>query len=546
MELFKIHHLTYSYPGQKQEALKDISLTIREGEFILLTGPSGGGKTTLARFLGGFIPEFYGGSIKGEVHFRNESMFERDHRKIRQSIGMVFQDPEKQIIMSEVERDLALGLENLGIENSLMNRRVIETLHYLGLMHLRNRMTSELSSGEKQKVAIGSILAMLPHILILDEPTSQLDPLAAKEIFEILRRLNREHGFTIILIEQRLEECLALAGRVIMLSDGRIVADENPKEFAAKVFAEYEELLPVIPRLFCRLKEKEIPLTVAEARPQILKGSWKENIAQRQKENSVSSSPLIEIKNLSFSYQQDNVPIIENLNCSFEEGRLVAILGENGAGKSTLLKLLAGLLQPSYGKILFAGKDVSLLSIKERAQRIAYLSQNPSDYLFNETVEDELLFTMKNLDMNFDENTITQMLSELSIGHHRRHYPRDLSAGERQRAALASILVAQPRVLILDEPTRGLDGSLKRKLGELFKQLQQQKKTAILLVTQDVEFTANYADQIILFSQGKIVDQGQPEQILDGNLFYSTAINRMFRGVVNNVINLKHAEALLR
>ena len=547
MEIFKIHHLTYSYPGQTREALTDISLNIREGKFVLLTGPSGGGKTTLARILGGFIPDFYGGTIQGDVLFEDQSICDRDRREIRKSIGMVFQDPEKQIIMGEVERDLALGLENLGLDPALMNRRVIETLNYMGLTALRHRATAQLSSGEKQKVAIGSILSMLPHILILDEPLSQLDPIATQEILEIVGRLNRDHGFTIIMIEQRVEECLTLASRVIMLEEGKVIIDESPRNFVQKAFAKHKNILPEIPQLFCRLNSEEIPLNVAEARPHILSRGLKNNSSPFFPEEKKKSSPLIEVKNLSFAYPASSAPIIENLQCAFGADEFTVILGENGAGKSTLLKLLAGVVRPTWGNIRFAGEDYLRLNTQTRAQKMGYLSQNPDDYLFHETVREELLFTLKNLKMDLDENAVLDLLRELDIERYRDSYPRDLSAGERQRVALASVLIAQPQVVFLDEPTRGLDRELKLTLGEFLKNFQRRRKATIVLISQDVEFAANYAERVILFSQGRIVVDGVPQTVLNGNLFYSTQINKMFRGIVDGVINLQQAqEALLK
>lgn len=271
MKIFQINNLTYFYPERSRPALEDISLEIGEGEFVLLAGPSGSGKSTLARILSGLIPEFYGGKILGEVDFKGENIFLADKKDLRRDVGIVFQDPEKQIVVGHVEREIAFGLENLGADNSLMIRRVNEVLSFLGMIPLRDRLTDTLSSGQKQKTAIGAILAMRPKVLILDEPTSQLDPVAGQEIFHILQRLNREYGLTVILIEQRLEECLPLVDRVIFMEQGKIVFDDHPRDFAQQARDGHAQYLPVIPRLFSSNGHKDIPLTVRDARPLVQK-----------------------------------------------------------------------------------------------------------------------------------------------------------------------------------------------------------------------------------------------------------------------------------
>ncbi len=544
MALFKIDHLSYRYPGGKAAALSDVNLDIVEGECVLLIGPSGGGKTTLARFLSGFIPEFYGGRIQGEIFFQGRSLFQTAPKDIRAQIGMVFQDPEKQIIMGEVERDLVLGLENLGLSANLMQRRLTEILNFLGLTELRHRRTFELSSGEKQKVAIGSILAMLPRVLILDEPTSQLDPARAQECMAIIERLQREQGFTIILIEQRLEHCLPFADRVVLLDQGKIIFNEKPTHFPPCALEQYEDFIPLIPRLFAQSDQKDVPLTVSQGRDvlrNILKGK---EVLTSDSQTFKNSTPFLKLEQIHFIYPAGIAPVLEEIQLNVSRQEAVVILGENGAGKSTLLKLIAGVFKPTRGKILFEGKNINALTSGKRAQKIAYLSQNPNDYLFNDTLEEELLFTMKHLGIN-DEERIASILDSLEMGRYRHFYPRDLSAGERQRAALASILVAHPELLLLDEPTRGMDGRLKKELLLLLRNLMNQYGMSVVLITQDVEFAADFADRVILLSQGKIIEEGSPRQVLSGNLFYSTAVNKLFRGMVEGVVHFEEAKKLL-
>lgn len=547
MELFTLRQLTYWYPQASRPALNSLTLNIGEGEFVLVVGPSGGGKSSLARTLCGLIPEFYGGRIEGEALFRRQSLLTMDRKILRQTVGMVFQDPEKQIIMGHVERDLVLGLENLGLHPTMMRRRLTETLNYLGLSALRDRATHELSSGEKQKVAIGSILAMMPSVLIFDEPTSQLDPSASAEMFSIIQRLHQEHGFTILLIEQRLDHCLALADRVVLMNDGEILIDEGPNAFTQKALEHYHDFVPVISRLFAARGSERIPLTVSQGR-HLLQGKepMKMNTNTASANSRPPTTPLLSLHDVRFSYESYLPSSFALKGISFDlfRGECLALLGENGAGKSTLLNIIAGVLQPHSGRLLLERQDLRRLNGQQRAKHIAYLSQNPNDYLFHDTVEEELQYTLNNLGIH-DAAAIDSTLHALDLHPHRHTYPRDLSAGERQRVALASVLVAAPQILLLDEPTRGMDGTLKRKLAASIQRFGQQNNTATILVTQDVEFVAEVADRVMLLSEGTIVAEGNPQQVLSGNLFFSTQMSRLFRGIDDTVVTLKQAEEAL-
>ena len=568
--LFKIEQLSYFYPEQEREALNAISLTVHEGEFVLIVGPSGGGKSTLARVLSGFIPEFYGGRLQGQVFFQGHSLIEHNQKEWRKKIGFVFQDPERQIIRGVVENDLAFGLENLGLSSELMKRRINETLNFLNLYSLRERACHELSGGEKQKVALGSILAMMPRVLVLDEPTSQLDPAASQEMVGILGNLHREHGLTIILIEQKIEPYLHLADRIIFLEEGKIVLDEKPREFLRQTKVRYPQYTPSMVRLADRAENP--PLNVPEARsylrskilnpfssppayggtdfPPPSVGSLpagQAGVRQGEKVRGNPEIPLLNVEGVFFSYEMSSFKkeTLSEINFQVHPQEFFGVLGENGAGKSTLLKIMAGFLKPLKGKVILHGQDVHTLEVKKKALQIAYLSQNPNDYLFNDTVEGELKFTMDNLGLK-DLKITDEILEALGLTHLRFRYPRDLSAGQRQRAALASVLVAEPRLILLDEPTRGLDHHLRNELGILLKKWIVKKNLTVICVTQDVEFAAEFADRILLLSEGKIMQQGTPQEVLDGNLFYSTAINRIFRGIVDGVVNVRQAEIFLK
>jgi len=464
MELYKIKDLTYYYPEQSSPSLKISDLTINDGEFILIMGPSGCGKSTLARTLSGFIPHFFGGNLKGSILFKDQSLFSLNPIDLRKNIGMVFQDPEKQIVMANVKNDLVFGLENLGLEQTSIKDRINEITNLLEIKDLLSKSSRELSSGQKQKIAIASILAMKPKVLILDEPTSQLDPSSSKEIFSILRKLNKDHGYTIILIEQNVDSCFDFADRVIFVDRGEIIEKTNPVSIKEKLSSKYKSFFP-------------------------LKVSDSEFCTSNNLSNKTTDT-LVKLENINFNYK--NGFSLNDINLKIQKGELLSVIGENGAGKSTLLKLIPGYLKPKSGDISY------------KNTRISYLSQNPNDYLFNDTVEEELRYTMHNYNIK-DEGLLIDTLKGLGIEHCRYSYPRDLSTGEKQRVALASILVSNPSLIMLDEPTRGLDPILKEKLGNLLIKLKDDGKS-IILVTQDIDFVLKYSTKIKLLKQGTILN----------------------------------------
>ncbi|MFA6670903.1 MAG: ATP-binding cassette domain-containing protein, partial [Bacillota bacterium] len=428
METFKIQQLTYFYPMKDEPALKDVTLSVDEGEFILVLGRSGSGKSTLGRVFNRIVPEFYGGRIKGRITGTDE-------------IGMVFQDPEKQLVMDCVERELAFGLENIGAQYGIMKKKVMETLSFMNIMDVRGKKTYELSGGQKQKVAIGAMLSMGYRFLVLDEPTSQLDPSSSEEIMHVIKRLNDELGYTVILIEQTIDRCFHLADRILFMDEGRLIFDGTPREFAAWENAGKTEFLPSVSGLFSKLGWTDVPLTVKEGRSKLRK---LESLVTGEVKNQKcgSGDEAIRTDNLCFAYE-DGPPVLKGLDMTIYKGEILGIMGENGGGKSTLLKTFSGLLSPVKGRVSVDGE-------------VGYLSQEPNDYLFNDTVYDELKFTLDNNNIK-DYSVIDVILEDLDISIYRDKNPRDLSSGEKQRVALASILVMDPDILLLDEPTRGLD-----------------------------------------------------------------------------------------
>ncbi len=555
LSLFKIEDLTYYYPDTSRPALKNINLGIKEGEFLLVAGGSGSGKSSLARVLAGLIPDFYGGRFGGKVLFKGVGLHEIDRRILAREVGIVFQDPERQLVMTSVEAEVVFGLENMGLRQGEMLRRMAEVMSFLNLTSIRGEFTANLSGGQKQKVAIASVLAMQPRVLILDEPTSQLDPGAAEEILNLVKRLNEEMGYTIILIEQRLERCFHLADRLLVMDQGQVLKDGPPQEVARW---EVENSLPFVPpvaRFFALCGAPSVPLNIKEGR-MVLKEyfpisppfsstpeeqgplKYPRLFHRKNPQQALGNHKAIEIKNLWFAYP-DGKEALRGIDCTLEKGEFVAILGENAAGKSTLLKQMVGLLKPGRGSVVVMGKDTGKFPVSQLVREIGYLSQNPNDYLFCDTVEEELQFTLRNLKLE-DDGVINFILNKLGIYELRQINPRDLSAGERQRVALASVLVARPGILVLDEPTRGIDYCLKNDLGSLLSDLVSDG-TTVIVVTHDVEFATEYAQRAVMMFNGRIVSDGPKHEVLGSSMFYSPQMTRLFRGFSDGVLTIKEA-----
>jgi len=550
LALVKIENLTYYYPGTEKPALDRINLSIPEGQFVLVIGGSGSGKSSLLRVMAGLIPGFYGGKYGGRVYLDGTELRELDKRSLVQKVGIVFQDPEAQMVMTGVEQEIAFGLENLGLPPKLMRRRVMEVTEALSLTGSLSRFVPELSGGEKQKVALASVLAMQPEVLLLDEPTSQLDPVAGEEILTMVRRLNEENGITVVLIEQRLERCFHLADRVLVMDEGRIVYDHHaPEAMAEWAVRGGTPFVPPLPKLFASVGSRNIPVTVKEGRR--LLRNWISNCGfptstcaedRLRVVKADSQKPALEVQKLWFTYPS-GTEVLKSVDLDIQPGKFVVIMGENGAGKTTLLKNINGLLKPSRGRVIIGGRDTRMLPVEELAKTVGYLSQNPNDYLFMPMVRQEIEFTRKNLGVE-DDATGKQFLNRLGLETIADRNPRDLSTGERQRVALASVLAARPELLLLDEPTRGLDYKLKEELGGLLLELKARGAT-VAVVTHDVEFAAEYADEIVLMAGGQVMEQGSKYDVLTGSTFYSPQLNKLFHNIIPGVVTFEQAREAL-
>ncbi|MDN5331087.1 MAG: energy-coupling factor transport system ATP-binding protein [Tepidanaerobacteraceae bacterium] len=546
MPLYQIKNLTYFYPNSRKPALKDIDMIIEEGEFLLIAGGSGSGKSSLARVLAGLIPGFYGGRIGGSVFFRGKDIKQLDKRSIAREVGIVFQDPEKQLIMTSVEAEIAFGLENLGLPRQEMARRIAEVMSFLGLAELKREFTVKLSGGQKQKLALAAVLAMQPSVLILDEPTSQLDPVAAEDFLNLVKRLNEDIGMTVILIEQRLERCFHIADRIVLMEGGRIRFEGTPEQVARWAAQCGEPFIPPVARFFGKAGLNTIPVTVKEGR-RMLREKFKPSSGDFYlKHPGVvhEEEPLLRMERVWFAYP-DGREALQDINLQFFAGELVAVLGANGAGKSTLLKTMAGLLKPGRGRVmLMGGEPGSSVSRKAWNSCVGYLSQNPSDYLFQDTVEEELLYTLKNFGIS-PNGVVDEIMDKLSLQDFRHANPRDLSCGERQKVALASVMVTRPKLLLLDEPTRGLDYRQKAEMGKVLLDYCRQG-ASVVLTTHDVEFAAEYASRVIMMFCGRIVCDGPTHQVLSESIFYSTQIGRMCRGFADGILTPEEALAVLK
>jgi len=557
--LIRIEDLTFYYSGTTRPSLKDVNLKIDDGEFVLITGPSGGGKSSLCRCLNGLIPHFYGGVIAGRVDIEGMDTLKHSTKEIATRVGMVFQDPENQLISMDVEREIAFGLENLAFPRDLIAKRIEESLDTLGIADLRHRQIHELSGGEKQKVAIASVLALHPSILVLDEPTSELDPKSAEEVLSVVTRLNDELGLTVVVVEHRLDRALQYADRLIVLDEGMIALDGKVRDIMNNYYKELTRIgigVPPLIRLVQELKDRGIsidgiPLTVKEGRAML--DATFHNISGQCTHSTMGDGgrPVIETKRLWYAYP-GGLTALKDVSITIDEGEFLAIIGRNASGKTTLVKHFNRLLTPTKGMVRVDGTDTRETTTAELAKRVGFIFQNPNDHLFADTVEDEIAFTLKNL--GFDDNEIKirvdEMLQQFNISEYRHQYPRSLSGGEKQRVALASVLATQPKVIILDEPTRGMEYHLKSQLMHFLNEYRQQGNS-VILVSHDVEMVAEYTDRIVLLSEGKVVVDGEKHQVLSQALLFSPQINRLAHafekyGIPSNILTTSEVLDLLR
>jgi len=567
--IIEVRGLHYSYPNATSQALKGIDLTIDKGEFILLTGPSGCGKTTFCRTLNGLIPHFYNGDMKGEVTVTGFNVREHPTYKLAQHVGLIFQNPDNQIFALTVEKDVAFGLENQGVPKDKMREEISWALETTGIDHLKDRATHEMSGGQKQRLAIASILAMKPKVLVLDEPTSFLDPLGAERIFRVLDTLNKEYEMTILLIEHRVDLATQYVDRVIIFSDGQIANQGSPEEvFTDETTRLVGVGIPRVIELSDRLKSKGILLDRTPLNPTMLVEQLQDRIKRENASRKAVDpdldlytgeqwvNPIIEIEGVTFSYPSVD-KALDDVSLTIHKGEFVAIMGENGAGKTTLVKHLNGLLRPEEGRIKIDGADIADLSVANLARKVGLVFQNPDDQLFSENVEEEISFALRNFGFGSDviDKRVDWAVNLLDLERYRKSSPFILSGGERKRVALGSVLAWDPEIVVLDEPTIGQDYAQKERLRHFLMQLRTQGKT-IVIVTHDVEFVAECKPRIVLMADGKIIADGPIKKVMTDKEAMARAsvtppeITKVFQqlseyGLPDNVIDVGEAVDIL-
>ncbi len=561
MEIYAIRSLSFAYPERDSETLTDISLTIKSGEFAVLCGKSGSGKSTLLRHLKPALTPH--GKRSGEISFRGGPLDALDARAQAAEIGYVLQHPDNGIVTDKVWHELAFGLESLGCDSRTVRLRVAEMASFFGIGGWFRRNVSELSGGQKQLLNLASIMAMQPSVLLLDEPTSQLDPIAAAEFLGTLGKINRELGTTILLSEHRLEEALSLADRLIAMDEGRIIADAPPREAGTLLRKSGHPLFASMPspmRIHAGAANDaaQPPLSVKEGR-QWLNGFLQKQDGQRRPEAAPAPAPAregshpgrgvaIRFKDVWFKYERNGPDILKDMSLEVREGEIHCLAGGNGAGKSTALSLVSGIEKPYRGKVLVGGRDPARMSAAELfVGQLGVLPQNTQLLFVQKTVERDLLDMLSHTGLSAGEKAakVDAVVRLAELEPLLSRHPYDLSGGEQQRAALAKVLLLEPKILLLDEPTKGLDAHYKEKLAALLKRLRDDG-AAILMVSHDIEFCASHGDVCSMLFDGGVMATSTARKFFAGNSFYTTAANRMVRHIWPDGVTTEEVVALCR
>ena len=531
MEAFTIRNLSFSYPGQKRNAVDSVSLTVEQGAFLVLCGPSGSGKSTLLRQLKPSLTPH--GPRKGQILFEGTPLEELDQRAQSQKIGFVQQSPENQIVTDKVWHELAFGLESLGYDTPAIRRRTAEMAAFFGIEDWFYKDVAALSGGQKQLLNLASVMATSPSVLILDEPTSRLDPIAASEFLAVLGRINRELGTTVILTEHRLEEAFPLASAAAVMDHGRLLCTGTPKDVGLLLKDMGHAMFPAMPaamRVWAAVEhDAPCPVTVRDGRGWLADyaAGHTLNALPAERESPPPDENAIRAEGLWFRYGQDAPDVVKGMELRVKRGEFFALLGGNGTGKTTTLKLLAGLLAPYRGSVHACG-------------RIGVLPQDPQTLFVKKTVREDLfdIFNGRELPRSERETAVANIVRLCRLEELLDRHPYDLSGGEQQRAALAKVLLPAPDILLLDEPTKGLDADFRQILAEIMQVLLRRGVT-VFMVSHDVEFCARYAHTCALFFDGSIVTQAPPRAFFSGNQFYTTAVNRMARELVPEAVTVE-------
>lgn len=546
MALFEIRNLMFTYPEAEKPALQEINITIEQGTFLVICGKSGCGKTTLLRHFKTALTPY--GTRKGEILFENTLLEQVSVRRQASEIGYVLQSPDNQIVTDKVWHELAFGLENLGYDQQTIRLRVAEMASFFGIQNWFSKSVEELSGGQKQLLNLASVMAMQPKVLVLDEPTSQLDPIAASEFLATIRKINVELGTTVIIIEHRLEEVFPMADKVLVLEEGRSILYDEPRRVGQALAGnDLFFAMPAPVQIYDGTGQVgECPLTVCEGRNWLNACFHKteKSVPEKKKENleQKDNKVVVEAKEIWFRYEKEAPDVVKDFSMKVKRGELFCVLGGNGTGKSTALSILSGIRKPYRGKVLLKGKDIRKIKEKEVFHGLlGVLPQNPQTLFVGNTVREDLweMFSgMRKEEKKEYEERMNRVIEETEISHLLEMHPYDLSGGEQQRATLAKVLLLEPEILLLDEPTKGLDGFYKQKLANIFDRLKSRGVT-ILMVSHDIEFCASHGDTCAMFFDGSIVASKRARDFFTGNSFYTTAANRMARQLYPNAVTVK-------
>ncbi|GAB6130270.1 hypothetical protein JCM17204_28620 [Blautia stercoris] len=571
MNCIEVKNFSFQYPKENHVALYQVSMEVEEGSFVVLCGKSGCGKSTLLRQFKSVLASH--GEKKGEILYGGQNLEDVDLRTQSAEIGYVLQNPDNQIVTDKVWHELAFGLESLGYDTPTIRLRVAEMASYFGIHSWFLKNVSELSGGQKQLLNLASVMAMHPKLLILDEPTSQLDPIAASDFLETVRKINRDIGTTVILTEHRLEDVIPWADKVYVMDKGRMIADGTPNEIGEQLRTMGHDMflsMPAPMQIYAGTNSSlRCPLTVSQGRRwlseeletksiKIKKERNQEETAKKKnsifgklsslKKEPEKEIPEIRIKDVWFRYERDLPDVVKGLSLDIKKGEIFAVVGGNGTGKSTAMSLIARIRFPYRGKIYLEGKEIGKYSDDDLYHGfLGVMPQNPQSLFVKKTVREDLYEVIDGKRERKSEAYPIEMKKKDAVegivsltrleGLLDRH-PYDLSGGEQQRLALAKVLLLRPKILLMDEPTKGIDNHYKKELGEILRKLSEHGVT-ILMISHDVEFCAQYADRTGLFFQGNVVTSEESKKFFAGNNFYTTAANRMARNYFPNAVTVE-------
>lgn len=546
MEILSIKDLTFSYPNKENFALQNVNLSINSGDFVVVCGQSGSGKTTLLRMLKKEIAPY--GEKQGAVFYKGEDVEKLDDKISAQKIGFVFQKPDQQIVTDKVWHELAFGLESLGYDSDYIRLRVGEMANYFGITSLFRKKTTELSGGQKQLMNLASVMAMSPDVIILDEPTSQLDPITANDFITTLKKINDELGLTVIIIEHRLQEVFPIADKVAVMEDGKVICYDTPRNVCEKLSNHpMSQGFPSAVRIWQKSGSKgECPLTVKEGRNFINSNFSERKLPLR---NTIpNTEDIITLKDVFFRYEKGGNDILSGTNLSIKKGEHFCILGGNGSGKTTTLKILAGLLKPYRGKVVIDNNKMTKKTTADfNRLGVAMLPQNPESVFLKSRVIDDYteLCKIKGIEKSDYEDKINSVAEKLGIKDLLENHPYDLSGGEIQKCALGKVLISEPKILLLDEPTKGVDAYSKIALSKILQEIKSDGVT-IITVTHDVEFASIVADRCGLFFDGEVLSSLVPQEFFSKNNFYTTASSRISRDKFANAVTVDDVVSLIK